>query len=110
MDRDIQSILKQIVQILVSEYEPEQIVLFGSYAHGQPDEGSDIDLLIVKETARPFYKRLLEIRQIVSEARRGLPFDPIVLTPREVRERLDQKDPFLQQITTEGEVVYDRSS
>jgi len=110
MERDIQSILEQIVEILVREYRPEQIVLFGSYAHGQPDEESDIDLLIVKETARPFYKRLLEIRQIVSETRRGFPFDPIVFTPQEFRERLEHNDRFLREIMTEGQVIYAQSS
>ncbi len=36
------------LQVLVEQFHPEQVILFGSYAYGNPDEHSDVDLLVVK--------------------------------------------------------------
>jgi predicted nucleotidyltransferase len=38
------------LKILVEKFEPEQVVLFGSYAYGRPTANSDVDLLIIKKT------------------------------------------------------------
>ncbi len=40
----------------------------------------------------PFYKRLAEVRRLVSSIRRGVPFDPIVVTPEELTRRLAEGD------------------
>ena len=42
-----QDLLDEATRRLVAEFQPEQVWLFGSYAWGQPDEGSDLDLLVV---------------------------------------------------------------
>ena len=42
-----QDLLNEVTGRLVEEFQPEQVWLFGSYAWGQPDEGSDLDLLVV---------------------------------------------------------------
>ncbi len=42
--------LKDISSRLIQEYDPDRIILFGSRAEGKHGEGSDIDLVIVKET------------------------------------------------------------
>jgi len=39
--------LEEIIQRLVEGLQPEQIILFGSYAYGQPTEGSDLDIMII---------------------------------------------------------------
>jgi len=101
--------LKRIVESLITHYSPERIILFGSYAHGIPNEDSDVDLFIVKETDRPFFKRLMEVRQIISGCRRGIPLDLIVFTPQELDERLRLGDDFVKEILTEGRVLYERS-
>jgi predicted nucleotidyltransferase len=40
-------IFSEIVDRLVTEFDPERIILFGSHAWGNPDEDSDIDLLVI---------------------------------------------------------------
>ena len=40
-------LLEEITRRLVTELEPEQIILFGSHAWGTPDQNSDIDLLVI---------------------------------------------------------------
>jgi predicted nucleotidyltransferase len=42
-----QDLLDEVNRRLEAEFQPEQVWLFGSYAWGQPDEGSDLDLLVV---------------------------------------------------------------
>ncbi len=42
-----QELLHEVTRRLAVEFKPEQVWLFGSYAWGQPDESSDLDLLVV---------------------------------------------------------------
>ena len=51
---EVKHITREIVDRLVAEYSPERVILFGSYAYGNPDADSDIDLLIIKNTAERF--------------------------------------------------------
>ncbi len=46
--------LKKIIDILVREYVPEKVILFGSMAHGNIHEYSDIDLLFIKKPPTPY--------------------------------------------------------
>jgi predicted nucleotidyltransferase len=46
----IQDNLREITDKIVGKYQPRMIVLFGSYAWGEPGPDSDVDLLIVKDT------------------------------------------------------------
>ena len=48
---EIETIVKQVVDA----YRPEKIILFGSYAYGQPNADSDLDLLIIKENTGALY-------------------------------------------------------
>lgn len=99
-------VIRQISKALEKGYDPERIVLFGSYAAGRQKVDSDVDLLIVKRTSRSFYSRLAEVRRIVSSARAGMPFDPIVVTPEELERRLEKGDQFLGGIVRSGKVLY----
>lgn len=98
--------LNKIVRRVVDGYQPEKIILFGSYAYGKPDSDSDLDLLIIKKTSDRFIDRWINIRQLVSDPKRSIPFDPIVLTPEEIEERLAIGDQFVEEIIKKGEVLY----
>ena len=54
---DIEALAAQIARL----FEPEKIILFGSYAYGSPDEGSDVDLLVVGAFEGRSIDRALEI-------------------------------------------------
>ena len=98
--------LDKIVKQVVADYQPEKIILFGSYAYGQPGVDSDLDLLIVKKTSKRFIDRWINVRQIVSDPKRSIPFEPFVLTSDELEERLTMGDQFIEEIITKGEVLY----
>ena len=102
-------VLQQIIHRLIEGYQPQQLVLFGSLAYGEPDEDSDIDLLIVKETTETPLERRVHVRQLVSDPQRRIPLSPLVLTPDELAHRLAVGDVFYQDIMRRGKVLYVRS-
>jgi predicted nucleotidyltransferase len=103
---EVRQIIQDIVARLRSGYAPEKIILFGSYAHGTPRPGSDIDLLIIKRTSERFIDRWVTVRRILSDPRRKVPLETIVLTPGELAKRLAIGDQFVARILEEGEVLY----
>lgn len=105
----VREIIEQMVRRLVDEYQPERVILFGSMARGEPTQDSDIDLLIVKETAEPPLDRRVRVRRLLSDPERRIPFSPLVLTPRELADRLALGDPFYQEIIGKGRVMYART-
>lgn len=110
MKKRIETLLKKIVETISEEYAPDKIILFGSYGYGTPTEESDIDLLIIRETDKPFHKRWAEVCHIISEIRKGkgIAFSPFVVTPQELQERLEIGDQFFEEIVNKGEVLYAR--
>ena len=102
----IRTEIQKITRRVIDTYQPEKIILFGSYAYGKPGANSDLGLLIIKKTSERFFDRLVNVRRIVSDPMRSIPFEPIVLTPDEVKERLAIGDQFIEEILTKGEVLY----
>jgi predicted nucleotidyltransferase len=98
--------IANIVGRLIAEYAPQQVILFGSYAYGNPRSDSDIDLLIIKDTAERFIDRWVTVRRILSDAKRSLPLDTLILTPQEVAHRIAVGDQFVAEILERGEVLY----
>jgi len=100
--QDIRAVVKQIAE----KFQPEKIVLFGSYACGKPRPESDVDLLVVMETPLRSRQQRLEISRALSP--RPFPLDIIVRTPKELEERIALGDIFLREIMTQGKVVYEQ--
>jgi len=101
-------ILDKIVNRLKQDYNPDQIILFGSYAYGNPTDESDIDLLIIKDTQEPILARWMVVRKLVSGLRKGIAFSPIIVTPSELKIRLGKGDPFFKEILQKGKKLYVR--
>jgi len=109
-DTRLHRILSEIVEAVKAEYAPERIILYGSFAYGVPDADSDIDLLIIKNTPERPLDRRVRVRRIVDIRDPSYPaFSPLVLTPEEVKRRLEMGDQFVQEILARGEVLYARS-
>ncbi len=105
-NRKMQTIIEAIVKRLITEYKPEKVILYGSYANGTPDRDSDIDLLIVKETSSRLLDRWVEVQSLITDLHRSVPVDTLVLTPTEINRRLTVGDQFVADILTRGEVLY----
>ncbi|MFH0775308.1 MAG: nucleotidyltransferase domain-containing protein [bacterium] len=89
---------------IVENFKPEKIILFGSYAEGNFREDSDLDLLIIKESNIPRYKRGREVRKYL----RGLkvPIDLIVYTKDEIQKWNNVKTAFITTVIEKGRVLY----
>ena len=94
--------------ILVEQFHPEQVILFGSYAYGQPNEHSDLDLLVVQEYAGSSLRERIRICKAWWEMPRMdalLPFDLIVVSPSRHRERLENAAGFYDTVVERGLVL-----
>lgn len=106
MDKDI--FIAQIVE-KVKQENPEKIVLFGSYAYGNPDQESDIDLFIVKDLKtnelRDFRVKLkLKLWDIIKQW--NIPVDIIVDNQERIDQRIADGDMFYKEIFSKGNIVY----
>jgi predicted nucleotidyltransferase len=102
----IQKLLQEVVEKIKNEYQPEKIILYGSYAYGKPTRDSDIDLFIVKETDKRRVDRFVEVSTLIYQPGRHISIQPLVRTPREVEERLAMGDAFIEDIITKGQLLY----
>lgn len=100
--------LESVVERLIDGYQPDRIILFGSRATGAARDGSDIDLVIVKETDQRPIDRRVEVEGLLSDRR--VPLDLLVYTPRELRELYAAGDPFIVTVVETGRVLYMRKA
>ncbi len=98
--------VQKIVDSLVENFSPQKVILFGSGVTGSGDTQTDIDLLIVKDTDEGFFNWLSDARRAVAGTHNGIPLDLLVLTPQELKERLDKGDQFFKDITEKGRLLY----
>jgi predicted nucleotidyltransferase len=89
-------------------YQPERLYLFGSWARGEEDELSDMDLVVIKSTPSPFFARLQEVSDFIPPEVGGL--DILVYTPEEFAEMLKEGNAFAEMITEEASLIYDRQT
>lgn len=88
---------------IAREFKPEQIILFGSYAYGEPRPDSDVDLLVIMSHSGHNVYLAIEILNRVPPP---FPVDLLVRTPAEVRQRLALNDTFLHTVMSKGRVLY----
>ena len=104
----IRRIIREVAHKIRAKYKPEKIILYGSYASGNPTEQSDIDLFIIKDTNKRRVERFVEVKRLIYEPGRRISISPLVYTPREVEERLSLGDDFVEEVLAKGEVLYAR--
>jgi predicted nucleotidyltransferase len=97
--------LAEITNRLVATYHPEQVVLFGSHAWGEPDEGSDVDLLVVlSKSDEPAYRRAAAGYRSLFGV--GVPCDIWVRTREEVLREAPVPTTLTHKIVREGRVLH----
>jgi predicted nucleotidyltransferase len=89
---------------VAQEFRPQKIILFGSYAYGQPTPDSDVDLLVIL----PFRGNdLTKAIQIRSRFDTPFPMDLLVRKPEFIATRLRERDMFVEEVMTQGRVMYE---
>ena len=97
---------KELARILVGlhRYHPQKIILFGSFARGDYHAISDVDLLIIKDTERPFTERIGDVLALCDYS---IPLEPLVYTPAEFEQMRRENNPFIEQVLREGKIIYE---
>lgn len=84
--------------------QPQRIILFGSYAYGQPTNDSDVDMLVVLPFRGECYLKAAEIKLGLNPE---FPLDLLARTPAQLQKRLRLGDFFLREVTPKGIVLYE---
>ncbi len=96
--------IRRIIKCLLP-YQPERLYLFGSWARGEEDELSDIDLVVIKQTSSAFFDRLREAARFLPPDMGGV--DILVYTPEEFEKMKREGNAFAELIAEEGALIYD---
>jgi len=96
--------VKKSVDKIKTQYKPEKIFIFGSYASRKIASGNDIDFFIIKKTGKTRRERQREVSRILID--REVPVDILVFTPAEAAKRKKIGDPFILNILNSGKLVY----
>ena len=96
--------VNDLVTRIVTRFQPEKVILFGSIAKGSSTINSDVDLLIVMDTELSELQQAVEIRQFI---RPEFALDIIVRRPDTVNQRLSWGDKFLKEIINTGIVLHE---
>ncbi|MBC7128617.1 MAG: nucleotidyltransferase domain-containing protein [Thermoplasmatales archaeon] len=99
----IEKYKEKIIKIL----KPEKIILFGSFARGDFNEGSDIDIVVIAEWKENFLDRIKILMDLNDYS---LPVEAIGYTKEEFEKMKEEKNPFILNILEEGKIIYEKTS
>jgi len=99
--------INEMVRKIAERFDPERIILFGSYARGEATEDSDLDLLVVSHSPGPRGRRSAPIIRLLAEEY-DLPVDIIVRTPEGLRRWGDLRGSFANTALKEGVTLYEK--
>jgi len=98
--------LQELTQRILQHFQPLRVILFGSYAYGEPRADSDVDLLVVL----PFEgKGLHKSLEILNRIDWRLPIDLLAMRPEDAARRYAGGDPLLREALDKGMVLYERN-
>jgi predicted nucleotidyltransferase len=96
--------ITQLCEQIVRAFHPQKVILFGSYAYGQPSLDSDVDLLVVMSFEGSSREQAAKIRSRIDTP---VALDLLVRTPGQISERLAMGDFFMREIIEQGKVLYE---
>jgi predicted nucleotidyltransferase len=98
--------INEIVVRIANKFNPDKIILFGSYASGNATNSSDLDLLVIKDTDLPYHKRSFDIHKWLIGSM--VPMDILVYTNKEFEQEKNEKTSFLNSAIKISKVLYER--
>lgn len=87
-------------RVLAREFQPQKIILFGSYAYGKPTLNSDVDLIVIMPFRGSDTNKVVEIQTQVGAP---FPMDLLLWKPGHTR----RTDYFTREILSHGKVMYE---
>ena len=98
-------VIRRFARDVAERFQPDKIILFGSYAYGTPHADSDVDILVIM----PARNELDQAVRICLALERNFPLDLIVRTPKNLKWRLEEGDCFLREIVSRGKILYEKT-
>ena len=98
--------LDRLVKLLSARRDVRRVILFGSLASGNVGKRSDLDLVIITDSERPFFDRLQDFLEYL---RPRISADLLVYTPEEWDE-LSRESHFGHYIATRGKILYEAAA
>jgi len=99
-------VIRRYARQVAERFKPDKIILFGSFAYGEPNEHSDVDLLVVM----PCPNEVTQAVRIETALEAPFPMDLLVRTPEKLRKRIAEEDWFLREITENGKILYEKTN
>jgi predicted nucleotidyltransferase len=99
-------LIRRFARQVAERFQPDKIILFGSYAYGTPHADSDVDILIVM----PCRNQIDQACRIDDAIDAPFPLDLIVRKPKNLQWRLDERESFHTEIVTKGKVLYEKGN
>jgi len=95
--------IEDYVEEVVKNLNPYLVILFGSFATGDINEGSDVDILVVADFEEGFLDR---IKKLMDMNKFRIPVEPVGYTPEEFKEMKKRKNAFIMDVIEKGKVLY----
>lgn len=89
---------------VIEELHPTTLILFGSFAKGDINEGSDVDIIVVTDFKEAFFDRIKTLLDLNDDPK--LPLEPVGYTPEEFKRMSDEANPFILEVLREGKILY----
>lgn len=104
----IANAVEPYLRVIVERFHPVKLVLFGSQAYGQPDEHSDVDLLVVRDDIASEKQGVLEILKAFREVRAPRPpFTIVCRRPETLARDQNHEGSINHEIISHGLLLYD---
>jgi len=99
--------INDIINRIAKKFNPDKIILFGSYAMGNATNSSDLDLLVIQDTDLPYHKRSFDIHKALIGSM--IPMDILVYTQDEFDKERKEQSSFINSAIKTSKVVYERN-
>jgi uncharacterized protein len=99
------SAIRRFAREVAEKFQPDKIILFGSYAYGEPHADSDVDILVIMP-CRNGIDQACRIDRVTDPM---FPLDLIVRSPKKIAWRVKEGDSFLREILSKGKVLYEKA-
>lgn len=92
------------VQRLVEKLNPQAVMLFGSFARGDINEGSDVDILVIADFKEPFLERIRLLLDLNDDLK--LPLEPVGYTLEEFQRMRAEGNRFVEEVLKTGKLLF----
>jgi predicted nucleotidyltransferase len=95
--------IERYKNLLTKKLRPKAVILFGSFAKGDINEGSDVDIMVIADFKEGFLDRIKLLLDLNDELK--LPLEPVGYTPEEFQKMQEEGNRFIQEVLNGGRVL-----